>query len=150
MNILAKSDPEILDTVSSDQRTKLSILKDEAIKVALANSQFGSIAGYSIYGILRSELNYQMFHTWSIPQEYRKALDKYYILKWKPEHLFRKLTNGIVEHQGQFYYALYHECVRSDIEKLSSVQISFRVAQPEYRLNPILLISSQSSQSSES
>lgn len=130
--------------IETNRMIKLTKMKDQAINLALQNSSLGSIAGFQKYGILRADLSYAMFHQWSIEDKLKAGLEKYYLLKWKPEHLFRKLTNGMVEHQGLHYYTLYHETTRSDLEKLSIISVSFRVAQPEFKLSPIILVSGQS------
>lgn len=110
---------------------------------SLRNSQLASVAGYTKYGIHRQILCQQMFHTWAISPTIQTGLSKYYILKWKPEHLTKKILNGMLFHQGMHYYVMFHGCSVADIEARESVSISFRVAQPEYKLANIALVSAQ-------
>ena len=108
--------------------------------------QFGSITAHNKYGIPRSALTYMMQNQFYFDKAYIDCLSSYYIHQWKCGLFLTTIHEGIIEHWGISYQIIYHKTDPTTIAKIGKqcpaarVKLSFRVAQPEFNVQPTVLV----------
>lgn len=102
-----------------------------------------SISSYKKYGITRQNLNYLMTHFHTFPHEFKDCLSKYYLLYWSGSHFQSQLHEGKLTHDNITYDVIYLGCTPENIKFALQIKVSFRMAQPEFNLRPVAIISAR-------
>ena len=93
-----------------------------------------------IHGYAPSHIRYNLQNVWEISPVIRARFSRYYLLYWSPEHFFKCLHDGIVEHFGIKHQVIYYKCTPESIRSCRQLQLSFREAHPDYGIEPYVLV----------